>query len=323
LRSVGAHQPLQSGVRLAANPFALAECAVRFQTLDVPGYTPLRTISLKQHPYYNEAWLQQVIADDPSVLKLGPLIVKDRERTHRGGGRLDMLLQDEDGTARYAVELQLGATDESHIIRTIEYWDRERKVYPAYEHTAVLVAEDITSRFLNVIGLFNGHIPLMALQLTAVETEGGVGLIFTRVVDTVPVGLVDEDERVSEVTDRAFWEQTRSTPAMVAIADKVFAMCRSFAPQLIQTYKKNYIGFALDNHAFNFAVCKPRPQSMTLEIKLPQSPEIDAELGSTELDVRTYNRHFGMYRISLKGADLEKHREALIPLLQRAFETRS
>jgi hypothetical protein len=28
-----------------------------------------------------------------------------------------------------------------------------------YEHTAVIVAEDVTSRFLNVISLFNGFIP--------------------------------------------------------------------------------------------------------------------------------------------------------------------
>ena len=55
---------------------------------------------------------------------------KDRERTHRGAGRLDMLLQDEDGTARYEVELQLGASDEAHIIRTIEYWDLERAHIP-------------------------------------------------------------------------------------------------------------------------------------------------------------------------------------------------
>src|SRR3989442_11609419 len=41
----------------------------------------------------------------------------------------------------------------SHIIRTIEYWDNERRRYPAYEHIAVLVAEQVTARFLNVIGL--------------------------------------------------------------------------------------------------------------------------------------------------------------------------
>ncbi len=33
-----------------------------------------------------------------------------------------------------------------------------------YDHTAVIVAEDITSRFLNVISLFNGTIPIIAIQ---------------------------------------------------------------------------------------------------------------------------------------------------------------
>ena len=282
----------------------------------------LKTISLKQHPNYNEAWLQQVIADDPGILGLGSLIVKDRERTHRGGGRLDMLLQDEEGAGRYELELQLGASDESHIIRTIEYWDRERKIYPDYEHTAVLIAEDITSRFLNVVGLFSGHIPIMAFQLTAVETSDGLGLIFTRVLNTVERGLMDEDESVFEKTDRAYWEQKKASPGMLAIADQVFEMCRSFAPTLLQSYTKNYIGFRLDNHAFNFAVCKAGPRKMHLEINLPKNEEIDAELEKTDWDVLAYNRHFGMYRISLKTADIEADQARLISLLKRAYERR-
>jgi len=54
---------------------------------------------------------------------LGDLIVKDKERIQPGAGRLDLLLQDPDTNLRYEVEIQLGKTDESHIIRTIEYWD--------------------------------------------------------------------------------------------------------------------------------------------------------------------------------------------------------
>jgi hypothetical protein len=34
-----------------------------------------------------------------------------------------------------------------------------------YDHTAVLVAEDITARFRNVVSLFSGFIPLVAIQL--------------------------------------------------------------------------------------------------------------------------------------------------------------
>src|SRR3954454_8635667 len=42
---------------------------------------------------------------------------------------------------------------------------RGGQALPNYEHTAVLVAEVITARFLNIIGLFNAAIPLIAIQL--------------------------------------------------------------------------------------------------------------------------------------------------------------
>ena len=133
----------------------------------------LKTINLKNHQQLNEKWLQEIIAEDPSILRIGDVVLKDKERIHHGAGRLDLLLQDTDGHGRYEVEIQLGSTNESHIIRTIEYWDIEKRKYPQYDHTAVIVAEDITSRFLNVISLFNGFIPIMAIQVTAIETADG------------------------------------------------------------------------------------------------------------------------------------------------------
>jgi hypothetical protein len=74
--------------------------------------------------------VQEQIADDPSILGLGKLEMRDKERIQAHAGRLDLLLQDPETLKRYEVELQLGATDETHIIRTIEYWDIERKRYP-------------------------------------------------------------------------------------------------------------------------------------------------------------------------------------------------
>lgn len=137
----------------------------------------------RNHLKLNERWVQDRIAEDPSMLGLGDVILKDRERIQPKAGRLDLLLQDAESNRRYEVEIQLGATDESHIIRTIEYWDIERKRYPQYEHTAVIVAEDITSRFLNVINLFNGVIPLIAIQMRAFQVDSKVGLVFTTVID--------------------------------------------------------------------------------------------------------------------------------------------
>ncbi len=84
----------------------------------------------------SEVWIQKIIADSPAILGLGDLVLRDRERRQPRAGRLDMLLQDKDSMRRYEVKIQLGATDESYIIKTIEYWGMERKRYPQYEHCA-------------------------------------------------------------------------------------------------------------------------------------------------------------------------------------------
>jgi hypothetical protein len=59
--------------------------------------------------------------------------VVERQRRQEKAGRLDLLLQDDSEDIRYEVELMLGSVDESHLIRTIEYWDIERRRYPAYD----------------------------------------------------------------------------------------------------------------------------------------------------------------------------------------------
>ena len=162
-------------------------------------YLKPERLSLKGHPDLNEKWVQDLIADDPSILGLGDLVLRDKERRQPRAGRLDLLLQDSDSQRRYEVEIQLGSTDESHIIRTIEYWDIEKKRYPQYEHCAVLVAEDVTSRFLNVLSLFNGTMPFIAIQMQALQVGDNVTLVFTKVMDEFSRGLVDEDEEAEAV----------------------------------------------------------------------------------------------------------------------------
>ena len=78
-------------------------------------------LNLLTHKELNETWVQQVIADDPTVLGLGDLILKDKYRIHLKAGRLDLPFQDAESKRRYEVEIQLGKVDESQIIRTIEY----------------------------------------------------------------------------------------------------------------------------------------------------------------------------------------------------------
>src|SRR6266508_4877412 len=148
--------------------------------MEPPKFTRHETISLKNHPVLDENWVKGLIREDPTILGLGDVIVKEMERRQPQGGRLDILLQaaDPEEKRRYEAEVMLGAVDESHIIRTIEYWDVERKRYPQYDHCAVIIAEEITARFLNVITLFNGTIPLIAIQMNALRFGGQLALVF-------------------------------------------------------------------------------------------------------------------------------------------------
>jgi hypothetical protein len=276
-------------------------------------------ISLANHPEYREQWVQARIAEDPSILGLGDLVLKDKERSQPRAGRLDLLFQDAELTSRYEIEVMLGSTDESHLIRTIEYWDVERKRYPQYDHYAVIIAEDITSRFLNVIGLFNGSIPLIALQMAALKFGDQITLVFTKVVDAVSLGLDDEEEEVQAATDRNFWETERGTKETVAVADDMLELIHTFAPHLELKYNKFYIGLAKDGQSNNFAIFFPKKSSFHTNIYLNSSPEIDQQLEAAGIDVMDYDKRGGAYRLRLTAGDIEKHAELLLRLLKKSY----
>ncbi|MDX9851657.1 MAG: hypothetical protein RBT01_14200, partial [Anaerolineaceae bacterium] len=279
-------------------------------------YVKFDRISLKNHPEFNEKWLQDRIADDPSILGLGDLILKDKERLQPKAGRLDLLMQDSDTNRRYEIEIQLGSTDESHIIRTIEYWDLERKRYPQYDHTAVIVAEDITSRFLNVISLFNGFIPLVAIQLNAIKIGDQISLVGTTVLDQMILGLEEEEEE-KEVVDRSYWEK-RGTKTTLALADKLIGYIHSFAPNIEMKYNKFYIGLTIDGQTDNFARWKPQKANIRLELRMKKSEEIENQISEKGLDLMDYTK-WGRYRIRLSASDFKEHGDLITELLKQAY----
>jgi len=283
-----------------------------------PKYIRFEKLSLKNHPDLDERWVQARIAEEPGILGLGDVILKDKERIQPRAGSLDLLLQDAESFQRYEVEVQLGATDESHIIRTIEYWDIERKRYPQYEHTAVIVAEDVTSRFLNVVSLFNGAIPLMAVQMNALKNGDQVGLVFTTVVDQMSLGLVDDDEGTEEVADRAYWEN-RATKQTVAMADELLDLAKQCDDSLELKYNKNYIGLAKNGRVWNFFVVNPKKAFIRFRPRLPHSPETNNKLEDAGLEFRHENR-WKLYYIRLNPGDIAQHREVLTEVVQEAYE---
>lgn len=281
-------------------------------------YARFERINLKTHPTLNEKWVQDRIAEDPTIIGLGDVVLKDKERIQPRAGRLDLLLQEADGNRRYEVEIQLGPSDEAHIIRTIEYWDIERKRYPQYEHTAVIIAEDITSRFLNVIGLFNGVIPLVAVQVRALQNGGSVGLAFTTVLDHMPLGLVEEDEEIAETTDRAFWEE-RGSKKTLEMADDLLRIAKQHDAGLELKYNKFYIGLAKNGQPLNFVVFRPKKNFLRFEPRLENTPEMHERLEQSGLDVMDYDKRWGRYRIRLQPGDLDKHAKVLEEVIADAY----
>lgn len=273
-------------------------------------------VNLANHPTLNERWVQEIIANDPAVLGLGDLILKDKERNQPKAGRLDLLFQDIDSERRYEVEIQLGKTDESHIVRTIEYWDNERKRYPQYDHIAVIVAEDITSRFLNVIGLFNSSIPLVAIQMNAFRDGDTYWLAFTTILDEIRQEY--DDEEAKEITDRNYWEK-RGTQKTVSLADLILELISEFAPGYELKYNKFYIGLSQDGQPDNFVSFKPRKNNLYLEIRMDQSKEITERIENAGLDLFKYDSKWGKYHLRLTEADIENQKELIVELLKLAY----
>ncbi len=279
----------------------------------------LKKISLKNHPTISENYIQEEIINDPTILNLGELIVRDKERRQPGAGRIDLLLEEVDSNRRYEVELQLGRSDESHIIRTIEYWDIERRRYPQYDHIAMLIAEDITSRFLNVIQLLNGNIPIVALQLEAYELGDEIGLSFTKIVDELNFGLIDDDEESKISVDRDYWVD-KATPKTVNHTNKMFDLIKEIDDQLKLNYNKHYIGLMKNNKANNFVRFRPRKKHVQLNLRLEKSEEIDEKIEESGIEALDYNNRSSSYRLQIYEEDIENRKEFITDILKRAYD---
>lgn len=276
----------------------------------------MEKVPLKGNPQIKEDLIQNFIFNDPSVLGLGDLTSIQREKIQPAGGRLDILLADDSGT-RYEVEVQLGATDPSHIIRTIEYWDGERKRYPQYDHCAVIVAEEITGRFMNVISLFNGAIPLIALQVSAYKMGDDISLVFTKVMDRITLAS-DEDEQY-EITDRSYWE-TKSTPKMLKNMDDIFAEIKEFVNGFELKYNKFYIGLAKDGIAKNFIAFKPKKNYLYLIIKGENLAEKKLQVEEAGLECTHYVKWKELDIRLNSREDYKKHKPLLDELIKSSME---
>ncbi|MBL8800051.1 MAG: hypothetical protein JNM56_39575 [Planctomycetia bacterium] len=276
-------------------------------------------VRLKDLPEFSEVWLHNQIKDDTGILGLeDELEVVGSERNQHGAGRLDLLLEDRENDLRYEVEIMLGATDPSHIVRCIEYWDIERRRYPAYDHVAVLVAEDITSRFLNVMSLLAGSIPLVAIQLNALKVGDQVLLHFVKVLDQRALRRDDTADSSYVTVDRGTWER-RVGSEIMKLCDRCLSIANEVAdPKLELKYLKKHLGICPPGSFFNVAALFPKKDFLALRVTVEDSEEWVKKLDDAGLDVKVK----GSTRITvrLRPDKMSVHEPALRELIHQAVQ---
>jgi hypothetical protein len=245
------------------------------------------------------------------------LEIAGREHRQPVGGRIDFLMRDAESETYYEVEVMLGKLDESHIIRTIEYWDIERQRRPQSEHRAVIVAEHITSRFFNVLRLLNRAVPMIAVQLSAFLIAGAVVLLPVTVLDVVEEASPDVVDEV-EKADRAYWEK-KANSAFLSVVDKIVSLFRVNGSDPRVTYNRGHI--ALGTSGYNFCWFVPRKSVGNCHVEFRATDEtrdsllsqlqeggIDASPRSTDsvtftITTKLLDEHFGLISDVLKRAE--------------------
>lgn len=258
----------------------------------------------------NEYWLQDQIFENPTCLGLGELEAIQRERRQLVGGRLDILLKDPEDDSMYEVEVMLGETDETHIIRTIEYWDNEKRRWPQRQHYAVLVAENINRRFFNVIHLLSHSVPIIAIQASLIESNGVRSLFFTTVLNTYEE-LDDGTPAEEQSYDREFWNRkakwvAEAADALMPITEKHFD-----APAL--RYLKQYISISSGSYNRIWFHKRTSPKALlNLKIAPFLHDEATALLDSANIG---YTRKPESFRVTIDTRTIEAKNDVLEKLM--------
>ena len=262
-----------------------------------------RSISIRDAGL-DEYWLQKQIADNPVCLGLGELETIAMERQQSSGGRLDILLKNPEDDLMYEVEVMLGETDESHIIRTIEYWDNEKRKWPQRQHSAVLVAEHINRRFFNVIHLLSHSIPIIAVQVSMLMANEKRSVFFTKVLDTYEE--IDDGTSLEDRTyNREDW--TKKGKWTLEAADTLLNVTKSVFGEPLLNYVKGYVAITADGYNYMW-FHKRTPNKSLLVFRMAQSLQDEA---TGLLDARNivYARDTKTIRITVDKDMIERNAE--------------
>lgn len=257
---------------------------------------------------FDETWLQNQIWDNPSCLQLGELEGLVREKAVSSGGYLDILLKNPIDDSMFEVEVMLGDTDPSHIIRTIEYWDLIKRKWPQRQHFAVLVAERITKRFFNVIQILSNSIPLIAIQANIIDINGTKSLHFTKILD-VYEEQDDDMSSNSEIYDENYWNN--KSKAVIVIAKRLFELTQNIYKGSSLIFNKGRISISCDGYVL-MTIHKRIGDKALIVIKFGKNR--DAIIGLLDDENVSYNERNKDITLTMDFEEISKHDDLITKL---------
>lgn len=276
-------------------------------------------INLATHPDFDEAWLESLIRERASLLGLGQLEVISAQKSHAHGGRLDLLLRDVKNQTNFVVELMLGTLDETHIVRTIEYWLRERaqKSNEDYDHIAVLAAENVLgNRFVDVVRFLSRQMPLVLLEIHALKIGDQFTIQFAKVFDGRDTEL-NEVSTVVEAT-RDSWIENSSQES-VLLAEQFFTeILKSIEPDITLTFKQQFLGLRVGNRVNNFVLFNPKRQFLRVRIIISKAEEFGERLKTNGIDVFATTN--GRLKFRLTASGYNSNKSLLSEICRSAYE---
>lgn len=319
---------------------------------------------LKDYQIIKERHIQDIIAANSKILGLGEklgedLILVGKEINQKKAGRIDLLFQDKISNKIFEVEIQLGRLDESHLLRAIGYWNIERKKYPHYDHSAVVIAEKITPKMLDLIELLKGIVSVIVLKMTAFEKENGIiCLEFDRIYENKRNDTENDSGSVVKSEYKPFKEsaiyfgENRASETAKEIVNKIYGFLREINPSMKIYYTKNYIGFKKE-YEDQFVWIEPRcarvdksmlnqsneketkvkvykeshsfvfievQKDVILKLVLEESSETETKIKKAGFKPERYQKKRGAYPIKISENDLKEKEEPLRKLLKETYD---
>lgn len=266
----------------------------------------------------DEYWLQDVIFKNPACLGLGDeLDAIDKERRQSSGGRLDILLEDPEDNSRYEVEVMLGETDETHIIRTIEYWARERRKYPLRQHYAVIVAEQINKRFFEVIYLLSETIPIIAIQASLRKTDDVVSLGFDKILDIYEESTDGQDDTATIYT-REDWQ--KKSDWTISNAETLKDIVSAVFGETTLNYVKNYISLNVQGKNYMWLHKRSAGRSLLgFRVQANLADDVSALLDGLGLTYTKKKQR--VFHLTIDKQLLAKHRDSFVKIAEFITDT--